>query len=245
MKIKTSLLIVLSLLLSTSIFAGDVSLDDLINRIQGNQKRIKDMYAETTTIITSTMSMPGSEGKGPQKMTQKGKMWTKGEDKSKIEMISPMKQVTITNGDKMAIINSETGQKIVQDLKKLREKSGMPESSKAMSLDKAKEFFNLSTSKKGGDYVITGVPKKENKFLGKMEFYVDTDKWVPVKILMYDARGKLMSQSDIEYQKISDIWIPAKNKSVVNTPAGRMDIEMEFGNIKINRGISDREFAVE
>lgn len=227
------------------VLAADLSLDDLINRIQGNQKKIHDMYAETTTIITSSMAMPGSAGKGPQRMTQKGKMWTKGEDKSKLEMISPMKQVSITNGDKMAIINPESGQKIVQDLKKMREKAGMSGSSNQMSLDKAKEFFDLSTSKKGDDYVITGVPKKENKFLGKMEFYVDPDKWVPVKILMYDAKGKPMSQSVIEYQKISDIWIPVKNVSNVTTPAGTMKVEMEFANVKINRGISDREFAVE
>ena len=245
-KVIVCLIVSLALLCSSTIvYAGDVSLDDLIGKIQGNQKRIKDMYAETTTIITSSMAMPGAEGKGPQKMTQKGKMWTKGEDKSKIEMISPMKQVTITNDDKMAIINSETGQKIVQDLKKLRQQSGMPESSKQMSLEKAKDFFSLSTSKKGDDYVITGVPKKENKFMSKMEFYVDSGKWVPVKIFMYDAKGKPISQSDIEYQKISDIWIPVKNKSIVNTPAGRMEVEMEFSNVKINKGISDREFVVE
>lgn len=233
------------LIAATMTFAADMSLDDLINKIQGNQKKIHDMYAETTTKITSNLQLTTDNKSKVQTMTQKGKMWTKGEDKSKIEMISPMKQITITNGDKMAIINSETGQKIVQDLKKMREKAGMGGSSNQMSLDKAKEFFDLSTSKKGDDYVITGIPKKENKFLGKMEFYVDPDKWVPVKILMYDARGKLMSQSVIEYQKVADVWVPVKNASNITTPAGAMKVEMEFANIKINKGIKDEEFRVE
>ena len=80
-------------------FAADPGLDDIIQNIQSNQSKVKDMYAETTTTITSSIAMPGSESKGPQKMVQKGKIWTKGESKSKIEMLSPTRQVTITNGD--------------------------------------------------------------------------------------------------------------------------------------------------
>ena len=80
-------------------FAADLGLDDIIQNIQSNQSKVKDMYAETTTTITSSIAMPGSESKGPQKMVQKGKIWTKGESKSKIEMLSPTRQVTITNGD--------------------------------------------------------------------------------------------------------------------------------------------------
>jgi len=235
----------LTLTLSTA-FAADLSLDDVINKLQSKQKTIKDMYAETVTTINSTMAMPGQASKGPQQMVQKGKMWTKGEDKSKIEITSPMKQITITNGDKMAVINVDTGQKMVQDLKKLREKEGgLGGSSGQMGLEKAKEYFNLSVRKSGADYVVTGVPKKANKFLGKMEFYVNSDKWVPVKIMMYDPKGKAMSQSEIEYAKVSDNWVPVKNMSKITTPMGKMDVEMEFNNIKVNKGISDGEFKVE
>lgn len=224
---------------------ADPSLDEVINKIQSNQSKIHDMYAETTTTITSNMAMPGQESKGPQKMVQKAKMWTKGQDKSKIEMLSPMKQTTITNGDKMAIINPETGQKMVQDLKKLKGQGPGGKGQGEMNLDKAKEFFDLSVAMKGDAYVITGIPKKDNKFLGKMEFYVDSTNWIPVKILMYDAKGKLMSQSEIEYKEISGAWVPVKNVSNVTTPMGKMNMEMEFENIKVNKGIGDGEFKVE
>jgi outer membrane lipoprotein-sorting protein len=237
---------IFGLMVFTSLsFAADLSLDELVAKIQANQAKIKDMYAETTTTITSTMAVPGQKEKGPQKMVQKGKMWTKGKDKSKVEMLSPMRQTTVTNGDKMMIINPETGQKIVQDLKKLREKSGMPDASKQMDLERAKEFFDLSATKKGEDYIIVGVPKKEIKILGKMEFYVDSEKWVPTKVLMYDSKGKLLSQSEIEYTKVSDVWVPAKNVSNVTTPMGTMKVEMEFTNIKVNQGISDKEFKID
>ncbi|OGB90163.1 hypothetical protein A2625_04190 [candidate division WOR-1 bacterium RIFCSPHIGHO2_01_FULL_53_15] len=225
--------------------AAPLSLNEVIKNLQSNQSKIKDMYAETKTTITSNMVMPGQETKGPQKMVQKGKMWTKGESKSKIEMLSPMKQTTVTNGDKMAIINPETGQKMVQDLKRLKGQGTGGKGQESMSLEKAKEFFDLSVAEKDGGYVITGVPKKDNKFLGKMQFFVDPTKWVPVKIVMYDAKGKPMSQSEIEYKKVSDIWVPEKNKSLVTTPMGKMEVEMEFSNIKVNKGISDGEFKVE
>jgi outer membrane lipoprotein-sorting protein len=234
----------LSALVCMPVFSADLSLDNLIANLQGNQSKVRDMYAETTTTITSNIKLPNSKDSSPQKMVQKGKMWTKGQDKTKIEMLSPTKQVTITNGDQMAMINSETGQKVIQDLKKLRGKSGMSDASQQMSLDKAKEFFNLSSAKKGNDYVITGVPKKDNKFIGKMEFYVDSQRWVPVKIMMYDSQGKLVSESNIEYKQFSNIWLPIKNQSKVTTPMGKMDVEMLFENVRVNQGLSDREFKI-
>ena len=234
---------VLALVLGLSAVA-DLSLEEIIGKLQANQSKIKDMYVETLTTINSNMSAPGQENKGPQKMVQKSKMWTKGQDKAKIEMLSPNKQVTITNGDKMVIINPETGQKMVQDLAKMRAQ-GMSSGNQGMNLDKVKEFFDLNVKQIGGQYVITGVPKKANQALGKMEFYIDQEKWQTVKIMMYDAKGRLINQSDIGYQEIDDVWVPAKNKSVMLTPMGKMDVEMEMSNVKINQGIKDSEFRVE
>ncbi|MBU0630776.1 MAG: outer membrane lipoprotein-sorting protein [Candidatus Margulisbacteria bacterium] len=225
------------------------SVDLVVKKVQQNQDRINDMYAETTTLISSNLALPGSEKNEPQKMTQKGKVWTKGKEKSKVEMLSPVKQVTITNGDKMMVVNPETGQKVVQDLKKLREQSGMPGSSQQMDLEKAKQYFDFTVANKGvpgkAIYVISGTPRKENKFLSRMELYIDGERWIATRIMMYGSKGELVSQSDIDYAMISGVWIPKKNVSFVSTPAGRMDVEMDFDNIKVNRGISDSVFKVE
>ena len=229
------------LLLSVVFAAPSLTLEEILKNIQSNQNKIVDMYAETTTIISSQLTVNSGQEK-PQKMIQKGKMWTKGKDKSKIEITSPMKQITITNGDQMAIINPETGQKLVQDLSKL---NGPTQPSKDMDLQKAMEYFDLSVKKTSdGGYVVAGIPKKSNKFLSKMEFYIDKERWVPTKILMYGAGNKLMSQSEIAYKEISGFWVPVKNSSNVNTPAGKMKVEMEFGNIKVNEGIKDSEFKI-
>ena len=154
----------------------------------------------------------------------------------------------------MAIINPETGQKMVRDVRDLRGKSGgLPAAdSGRMSLDKAKEFFELSVKRLGTrdsgpapEYIITGVPREANKFLGKMEFYVDSEKWAPHRILMYAPNGQLMNDSSIEYQQVSGVWVPKKNRSTVNTPMGKMEIEMEYENVKVNAGMGDGEFGIE
>jgi len=239
-----SVLLLFCVSVSSTAFAATMSIETLLEKVQSNQSKIKDMYAETTTTVTSSIVLPGAENKAPKKMVQKGKLWTKGKDKSKIEMISPAKQITITNGDKMAVINPETGQKMIQDLSKTEGK--MSKGKGAVDLEKAMEYFELSVKQtKDGGYVITGIPKEKSPFLTKMEFYVDSANWVPVKILMYGPRNKLLSRSDIEYKKIDGVWVPVKNISTVNTPAGKMDVAMEFANVKVNKGISDKEFKID
>lgn len=245
-KIAALFLVSLMLLVArTPSFAADLTLEDLMEKVQTNQGKIKDMYAETETVMISSMSIPGQTKKGPQKMVQKGKMWTKGSDKSKIEMLSPTKQITITNGDKMLMINPETGQKMVQDLSKIKGQGSRGQGPGEMSLEKAMEYFDLSLKKDNDSYVITGIPKERNKFMSKMEFYLDSKRWVPTKILMYGGNGKLLSRSEIEYEKISGVFVPVRNSSNVNTPMGKMEIEMVYSNIKVNQGIKDEVFRVE
>ena len=246
---KNFIIVPLLVIFSAAVFAADISLDSIIQNTRANQQKIHDLYAETTTKITSNLQMGASRGTGPQTMVQQGKMWSKGESKSKVEMLSPTHQTTITNGDKMAIINPETGQKMVQDLKKMREQGTV--NSGQMSLEKLKEMFDLSVQSTVDSeqnkpiYIITGVPRKENKFLGKMVFYIDGAKWIATRVQMYDPKGKLLSQTDMEYQQIGGVYVPSKNFSNVTTPMGAMKVEMEYSNIKVNKGISDSEFKVD
>lgn len=166
---KIALFSILSLAIMVTVCSADITLKELIDKVQSNQTKINDMYAESTTKIVSNLQL-GEKGK-VQSMTQKGKLWTKGKEKSKMEMTSPNHQVTITNGDKMAIINSDTGQKMVQDLKKMREKSGQPADAGDMTLEKATKYFDMSVKPAGdGQYILTGIPKEKNKFLEEWSF---------------------------------------------------------------------------
>lgn len=244
MKKKILCLLVLVSVLATVSF-GAMRVEDLLAKIREGQSKVKDLQADIVTIIKSDMG-------GKKEAEQKGHIWIKGEDMSKMEMTAPMKQISITSGKKMAIINPETGQKLVQDLEAMRKKTGQTDLGKnVMDQTKALEYFNLSvrevSSFMGGvkEYVIVGVPKEKNKFLGKVEFTVDAQKYVPTRIDIYNPQGNLVSSSTIEYARLKDIWVIAKNVSEVKLPSGKMKMEMRFDNIKLNEGIPDKEFKID
>ena len=248
--------------ISSTCLAQSLSLDSLIAKVQENQGLLRDMQADITTTISSPMQK--------EPMVQKGHIWSKGSDKSKIEISEPMKQTTIMNGTKMLM--EMNGQKTVQDLSKMGNKGFGADQGK-MSLEKAKEYFDLSVKQGTGDsgqpariasqseaggltgYIVTGIPKQKNDFLGKMEFYIDPGKFVPTRIAIYNGKGKLITTSVIEYMsaevstkadsEISGIWVPIKNISNVTMPTGSMSIEQVFENVKVNAGIKDSVFAIE
>jgi len=245
---KKMLLIAATILLAFSARAADLSVDEIISKVQANQDKIQDLYAETTTTMTTDLAMPGQERSGPQKNVQKARLWAKGADKTKTEVLSPTKQITITNGDRLAVIDPVSGQKTVQDLKK---KSGTLAAGGQMTLEKAKEFFYFSvrqtaaaSAEGGAAYIITGVPKQRNQFMGKIEFYVGGKSWLPAKIMIYDPKSKPMTQTELEYSSIDNVYVPLKNRSVVSSPLGKMEVAVEYDAVKINRGISDDEFKI-
>ena len=87
--------------------SGVPSIEAIIAKIKGNQSEIKDMSADIETTITSTL-------KDSKPIVQKGRILTKSPDKSKFEIFSPMKQITITNGDMMCVISPDTGMRFTQ-----------------------------------------------------------------------------------------------------------------------------------
>ena len=240
-KIVLSIILSFAVLFSASVcsLSQNITLDDLLLKLQTNKSKIADMYSEMTTTITGSGKMATGSGMGN---TQKAKMWTKGDDKSKIEMLEPIKQTTIRNGAKMVIIDEGTGQKIVKDLS--ADKSGMSSYNQGnMDFEKIKTLFDLSVRTDGGFYVITCTPKQKS-FLGKMEIYVDHEKYLSSKILVYDKNNKLMNQTDIEYKDISGVSVPVKMLSSIDSPVGKMKIEIEYSNIKVNQGMGDSEFKI-
>ena len=222
----------------------------LLAKIKSAQSAIKDLQADTTTTITSNISLPGAASKGPQTMTQKGRMWQKGRNKSKVEMTEPKKQTTITNGNIMTIIDPSSGRKIVQDMSKIR---GQGPGAKGQGMDatKALDYFDLTVTEHGTiEYIITGRPKEANQFLGRMDFIIDAEKYVPVRIAMYTPKGTLMSLSEMEYAEIEvstgeAVWVPKKIRSIVTMQMGSVNTEMVYENIKVNQGIKDEIFETE
>ena len=262
---KIVLVLFIVMLVPSVVFASDISAEAsakaeaIIAKLKETQSQVRDLQADTKTIITSNITMPGQPSKGPQTMTQTGHIWQKGRDKSKVEITSPMKQITITNGNIMTMISPDTGQKFTQDLSKgLGAKGQGPStgSGRGMDASKALDYFDLTVKKseggtgEAGIYILSGTPKEANQFLGRMDFIIDAEKYIPLRIAMYTPKGALMSLSEIEYLAIEStgeatIWVPVKIKSVVTMQMGSVNTEMEYENIKVNRGIKDSVFEAE
>jgi len=233
---KLAVLLILLLMGSTVWAALDPAIEDLLGKIKSNQSQIKDMSADILTIMKS----------GGKQMEQKGKIWIKGDNKSRMESSTPVNTVTVVNGDKRLLINQDTGERLVQDMKKLREKTGeMDFGNSPTDQTKALEYFNLKLRQEGQNYIIEGTPKKPNIMLGKVIFEIEEARHLPVKISIYNPKGALVSSSTIEYQKIKNIWVIKENKAMVKTPQGSMNLTMSFNNVKINEGISDNQFKVD
>lgn len=143
----------------------------------------------------------------------------------------------------MAVIDPDTGEKVVQELK------GQGPGAKGqgeMDLDRAREYFDLSVNwaVNSRQCVIQGVPKGGNRIIGKIEFHIDAERWVPVRISMYGPADRPMSETEIEYAEISGAWVQKATRSTVNSPIGMMKIETENTNIKVNQGVQDKEFDI-
>jgi outer membrane lipoprotein-sorting protein len=107
-KKATALVVLMTLLFASQ--ATALTIEQLIEKVKVNQAKIIDMKAEITTTMTSNIQ--GND----YKMIQKGKLWTKNPNKSKIEVLSPVHQITITNGNIITVVSPDSGQKMVQDI---------------------------------------------------------------------------------------------------------------------------------
>ena len=243
MKKLISIIIVLAFTLSCAAVFSPQDVKMLLNDIKGSQEKIKDMQADVQINVTAKILIEGKET--TQKQTSKGRIYSKRPNKFRLETTSPMEQTTIMNGDKMALINKTTGQKMVQDLKKLREQSGLTQGEE-MDITKSMERFDLKiTNKTDKEIVLTGTPKEPNKFLGKMVFVLDAKNRVPIRITAYNPNGGLISYSTLQYKNISGINVLEKNVTEVTSPYGSSKSGTEFKNIKINQGLSDKLFEIE
>lgn len=231
---KKIMIAVLGVIFAASV-AQAMTVDELFAKLKDNQGKIKDMQADVATKMVSN-------AKGMKDMTQKGHIWTKGKDKSKMEITSPQKQISITNGTKVAMISPDTGQKYVQDLSKTP--GGEKQESAQMDFEKAKEKFNFSIKEFSKGYLIVGVPRGSNKIMGKMEVFVDGKKLVPEEIRVFNADSKKISDTRIEYKEIKGILVASRSFSSVSMPGGEMKIDMVYDNIKINENIPDSVFDV-
>lgn len=236
---KVLFLVVILFAFTTAAFA-DVSVSDVISKIRDNQSKIKDFSAKVTTTLKSDNNKKA--------MRQTGLIFIKDKQKNRMEMLEPMKQITIVDKDKMMVLNPDTGKKTIQDLKKLRKQTGQSDlGQNPLDQTKMLDYLNLSIEEKGiikKSFIITGIPKDKKMPAGKIKFYVDGNDFIPQKIELYNAEDKLLTSSELTYTKIENILVITNTSSWILVPNGKIFVEMKFEDIKVNKGLSDQLFEI-
>ncbi len=91
-------------------------------------------------------------------------------------------------------------------------------------------------------YVVESVPKDEEYMYSRTVTWVVKDSWIGLKKEFYDEDDELLKILTLEGQKsFGDIIILTKVK-MKNVQRNQFTV-MKFSNVKINTGVSDRQFS--
>jgi outer membrane lipoprotein-sorting protein len=222
----------------TTVYA--ITIPDLLEKIKGNQGMVQTLQADMTTEISSS-------NKNIPAMKQTGRIINKYPDKSRMEIMSPIKQTTITNGTRMKIIDGQSGKSFVQDLSRGQSPvTGHQSSGMGMDPTKALENFNLKmVTDSDSEIVIESSPKEKNPYLDKMRLTFSPATFLPTRVDVYGSQGKLISSTTIIYDKVSDVYVHIQNKTSVSLPQGSMKVEVVYDKVRVNEKVSDALFGVE
>ncbi|MFA5033914.1 MAG: hypothetical protein WC614_12980 [bacterium] len=239
---KTIKTICIFAILSFSTFASAVTIDDISQKLEQNIAKIKDMQAD---IEIKTNMDAGKQ------VVKKMQILSKGTDKIKVTTIAPQKQAIIFNDKKMQIEDSN-GKKTIINKDSLSQGQLQAMSPKDMNPQRSiTNFLKDGKSKiinsNGNIYTLEIIPneKDKNPLMEKAELQVDYAKGLIINQKLYSNMG--ISITDISYKKIGNTWV--MNKMEVTTPMGLTGksamITVNYDNIKVNQGISDKIFTIE
>ena len=91
-------------------------------------------------------------------------------------------------------------------------------------------------------YVVESIAKDEEEIYSRTVTWIIKDKWIGLKKEFYDEDDDLLKiLSNDQYQKIKKYWVII-NSTMKNVQSGHRT-EMKLENIKLDQGISDRQFS--
>lgn len=224
-----------------------VTVNDIIQKLEQNATKIKDMQAN----VEMRISFEGeSLGSGTDK-TQKMKIYTKGKDKARIDIKEPTEQTIIINKDKMLMESTpQNGDK--GKIKKVVTIDSITSSSQNMNIpgtDLSKTFIDLLkksdtqiVNSNGIFHILKVTPKNTGSLIQKIELVVDYNKGIITTEKIFANNGT--SLMNMQYQKIDNIWVLTYME--VTSPIGTKKMKMTsiYKNIQINKGIPENKFII-
>lgn len=251
---KKILLIILALFVSVIIsnlsFSADITVNDILNKMQENYSKIEDMKAE---IITTTYM-----GTQIGTMTQKMNYYYKKPDKIKIETIEPVKQTIIIIGENMTMKTAD-GKVSTMNLRQMMSGMGMNQQYFGTDITGMLKNYNITlnetlTDRINNIYVLDLMPKENTPssspmgayMPSKMEMHIDYTKGISIRQKIYGKDNTLMATTEVkDTRQIEGIWFPVVTQSTTFLPTGQqVKSDMRFENVQVNTGIGDGEFEV-
>lgn len=249
-RVKIFMIIIWILGINKASLATDVTVNDVLNKMQQNIAGMNDMKAEiiTTTYMGTQMGT----------MTQKMNYYFKKPDKIKIETLVPMKQTMIIVGENMTMKTAD-GKISTMNLKQMMGGMGMNQQYFGTDMVSMLKTYNITLNETLADktnniYVLNLVPKGDTLssspmsayMPSKMEMHIDYTKGITVKTKIYGKDDALMAITEVkESKQIESVWLPVITESTAFLPTGQqVKSEMRFENVQVNVGIGDGEFEI-
>ena len=245
--------------------------DDVISALQKNIDKVQDMQCSVEMSIdmgdmgTQRQSMKmWSKGKDKMRMEMSAPAGLPMSPSPMGQGAPSGKMTMIMNGDKMVVESGGEKQVIDHSASAATHGMGQSPASLAPGMDLQQdmgEFLKknkvtvisgkkslignlmskVSSSEAPEKVVLEVIPEKKDPMVQKMEMTVDMNKGVITSQKMFSNYGT--TKMNMEYENIKGAWIIKRINMTVPTPMGKSGkMTIEYKNVKVNQGISDRLF---
>jgi len=92
-------------------------------------------------------------------------------------------------------------------------------------------------------YVLTLIPKSQNKQYSRLVVTVNKKYFFPQRVVYYNLEGNIMKEANYQYEKVEHRWT-VKVASMTNFRKAHTTRVIN-SNIKLNQGLKDSDFTVE
>jgi len=231
------------------ILAANITVDDILNKLQQNIISMNDLKAEVS-IITSIDTKEVS--------LEKMRFFFKKNDKFRIEHYFPSQQTIVIENNQMhyklpdnsltsAVLPPKINLEIPQFIFSSGIKNLLVNFNVELNINNSNELNNIFLLELTPITLPLGPSFPDTSQIpSRIEATINYNFGMVTKITIYNKNNILIMENKVEnYSLISGVYIPIKLKSKILLPNGNsIEAESIYENIQINSGIADEEFEI-
>lgn len=221
--------------------------EGVLRKVSENYRLIEDLKADMAVSTILDSKLLGETGYY--------RYYFKKPNKEKIETYSSPERTTktdivIINGSIMNLVNPST--KAIQEVDLLAKAN--IDSARFNQMDiyyNLTEFINAHVVTKNetdsdlANFIIAidAVPKIQNPLYEKLELFIDYNKGLLIKSLLFKG-GPLREKMEIQESRVmpNGAWVPVKMAKTPMLTSGNMVSTLTYSDIRINTGLADKDF---